>query len=77
MMDAIRKEAGRPGNGARSWAQANKDEARAIRKRERQAALRELRSEHDDMNQFARVLCENGTCVSMAQGRRMFQQLEG
>jgi hypothetical protein len=75
MMDITRKEAGRPGNGARSWAQANRDEGRAIRKRERQAALRELRSECDDMNQFAKKLCEDGTCVSMSQGRRMFLQL--
>ena len=76
-MDVARREAGRPGSGACSWAQANRDEARAVRKRERQAALRELRAEHDDMNEFAREVCDKGVCVSMGEGRRLFQQLEG
>jgi hypothetical protein len=76
-METTRRQGGRPGNGARSWAMANRDEGRACRKRERQAALRELRSECGDMNQFAKKLCEDGICVSMAQGRRIFQTMEG
>jgi len=75
-MDAIRREAGRPGDGARSWAMANRDEARACRKRERQAALRELRSSHEDATEFAREACGKGVCVSMGEGRRLFQSLD-
>jgi hypothetical protein len=37
--------------------------------------LRELRKEHEDSTEFAREACDEELCCSMAEGRRLFNNL--
>ena len=37
--------------------------------------LRELKKQHEDSTEFAKDACDEGFCVSMAEGRRLFNNL--
>jgi hypothetical protein len=43
--------------------------------KEKRKQLIELKSKHEDPTEFAKEACDEGFCVSLAAGRRLFQNL--